>query len=281
MHREGSLTAPDGLTLHWQAWLPDGEGIAAVALVHGGAEHGGRYGRLVSHLVGRGHEVYALDLRGHGRSEGRRGSLGRFSDYLGDLDALLALMSAQGAASSTFLIGYSLGGLVCATCALDHQHEVAGLIMAAPALGVGAGVSPLQFRIAGLLAAVAPRMPLFRLDPDSMMQDPAVRAAYRADPLVMHGRFDAGLIYQLVVAMRALPDRAGELTLPLLVMHGADDVTADPRRSRELVASAGSADRTLRLYERMRHDIFNEPGHEQVCADVSSWLQSRVAAHVP
>jgi alpha-beta hydrolase superfamily lysophospholipase len=280
MHREGTVAGTDGVLLSWQAWLPAGEPVASIALLHGGAEHGGRYGRLVAHLVAREYAVYAVDLRGHGRSQGRRGTVRQFSDYVGDLGALRRLMSDQGAVSPTFLIGYSLGGLVCASYALDHQDELAGVILAGPALGVGDGVSPLQFRLARLLAAVAPRLPLFRMDPAPMMQDPAAVRAYRADPLVMHGRFDARLIAEFVGAMRRFPERIGELQIPLLVLHGAADVTADPRGSTMTVELAGSDDKTLNLYEGMRHDIFNEPGHERVCADVSTWLETRIVVGV-
>jgi alpha-beta hydrolase superfamily lysophospholipase len=280
MHREGTVASTDGVLLSWQAWLPAGDALASIALVHGGAEHGGRYGHLVSHLVAREYAVYALDLRGHGRSHGRRGTVRHFSDYLHDLDALRRLMSDQGAVSPTFLIGYSLGGLVCASYALDHQDELAGVILAGPALGVGEGVSPLQFRLARMLAAVAPRLPLFKMNPAAMMRDPAAVRAYRADPLVMHGRFDARLIAEFVGAMRRFPDRIGELRIPLLVLHGAGDLTAHPSGSTMAVERAGSDDKTLHLYEGMRHDIFNEPGHERVCADVSTWLETRIVVGV-
>ena len=272
-HIEGSAPAPDGIELYWQAWLPPDSPLATVWLVHGGAEHGGRYDTLIRAMLDRGYAVYAPDLRGHGRSGGRRGSIRRFSDYVGDVDAVVRVAGAPD--TNVFVLGYSLGAIVGATYALGHQEQLAGVIMAAPALGPGAGVSRTQFAAAGILSAVAPRLPLFRQDPASMTQDPEVVRAYRADPLVHHGRFDARVIGELVATMGSFPDRIADLRLPLLVLHGDADVTADPARSRLAVERAGSATKTLKVYDTMRHDLFHEPGAERVVRDVTTWLENR------
>src|SRR5882757_4852972 len=110
--REGMLDATDGVPLAWQAWLPDGEPSAAVVVIHGGGEHGGRYGELVAALVEHGLAVYAQDLRGHGRSGGRRGSVRRFGDHLTDLDQFVGTVRGAHPGAAVFLVGYSLGGLV-------------------------------------------------------------------------------------------------------------------------------------------------------------------------
>jgi alpha-beta hydrolase superfamily lysophospholipase len=271
--REGSTEAGDGTQLYWQAWLPPEPTLATVWLVHGGAEHGGRYAELVDSLLGAGCAVYAPDLRGHGRSGGRRGSIRRFSDYVGDLDATVRAAGAP--TDNVFVLGYSLGAIVGASYALECHERLAGVIMAAPALGPGAGVSRTQFALAGVLSAVAPRLPLFRQDPSSMMQDPDVVRAYRADPLVHQGRFNARVIGELVTTMGDFPARIAGLQPPLLVLHGADDVTADPERSRLAVERAGSADKTLNVYDGMRHDLFHEPGRARVIEDTTTWLESQ------
>ncbi|HWF56120.1 MAG TPA: lysophospholipase [Solirubrobacteraceae bacterium] len=271
-HRDGELSAADGVRLRWQAWLPEREPAATVLLLHGGAEHGGRYPHLVSRLVGEGYAVYAPDLRGHGRSGGRRGSVTRFSDYTDDV---AIVVDALALGPPLFVLGYSLGGLVGAMHALDHQDELAGVILAGPALGVGDGVSPLQFRLARTLAALTPRLPVFRMDPPSMMRDPAVVREYEADPLVFHRRFDAGLIGQFVTAMAEYPDRITALTLPLLVLHGDADVTANPAGSRMTIERAASADKTLRTYAGVTHDIFNDPDRDRAIDDVTAWLRTR------
>lgn len=272
-HREGGAAAADGTALYWQAWQPSRAPLATVWLVHGGAEHGGRYSDLVSALLDAGCAVWAPDLRGHGRSGGRRGSIGRFSDYVGDLDAVVRASDAP--RDDVFVLGYSLGAIVGASWALERQDELAGVIMAAPALGPGAGVSRTQFAVAGILSAVAPRLPLFKQDPESMTQDPEVVRSYNGDPLIHHGRFDARVIGELVATMGAFPERVGDLDLPLLVLHGTADVTADPARSRLALERAGSAAKTLKLYDGMRHDLFHEPGHDRVTTDITTWLEGQ------
>lgn len=277
LHRDGDLPAADGVRLHWREWRPDGEPDARVVLIHGGAEHGARYPALVERLVGAGLAVRAPDLRGHGRSGGRRGSVGRFEDYISDLDRLVA----PGDDRPLFLVGYSLGGLVALTYAAERPGAVAGVVAAGPALGVGEKAPGIVFAAARAVGAVAPRLRLFRLAPDTMMSDPAAVRAYRADPLVFHGRFDARLLGELVTAMERAPGRLARLRAPLLIVHGAGDTTADPRASARAVASAGVSDATLRLYDGLRHDLFNEPGGDAVCADVAGWIQSRCPVRSP
>ncbi|MHB8693905.1 MAG: alpha/beta hydrolase, partial [Solirubrobacteraceae bacterium] len=159
MHREGTLTGADGVLLSWQAWLPTGAGEARVVLLHGGADHGGRYPHLVSQLVGRGVEVQGLDLRGHGRSGGRRGTVSHFSDYVEDLGSFLQVIADARAAAPTFLVGYSLGGLIAATYALDHQDELAGIVLIGPAFAAGEQLWATRFTAARVLARA------YRVDP--------------------------------------------------------------------------------------------------------------------
>jgi len=275
-HREGTLAARDGVALAWQAWSPVGRTVAAIGLIHGGAEHGGRYPALVSALLERGCAIYALDLRGHGRSGGRRGHIDRFSDYMSDLETFFSFVRSETGEVPTFVLGYSLGATTGASYALTAQERLAGLIMAGPALAIGEDASKLQFAIARTISALAPRMPLFKMNPEEMMSDPDVVRDYRNDPLVFHGRFDARLLAELLEVMRAFPERVGELELPLLIVHGGADVTADPKGSRTAIDSAGTEDKTLRIFDGLRHDVFNEPERETVCGAVADWVQARI-----
>lgn len=200
----GSVASRDGTSLFWQRWLPASTPVATVGIVHGAGEHGGRYPRLVAQLVDRGHAVYALDLRGHGRSQGRRASVRRFSDYLDDVEAFVALLRRKHRGAPVFAVGYSLGGLVLASSAVNDQERLAGVVLAGPALGPGSGVSGLQLSLARSLSALVPRLRLLRLDPAAMRQDPAAIRGYRGDPLTYHGRFDARVLGEFAAAMRRL-----------------------------------------------------------------------------
>jgi acylglycerol lipase len=266
----GTLSSRDGTEVFWQRWAPETRPVASVVLIHGAGEHGGRYPHLIERLVAHGHAVTALDLRGHGRSGGRRATLQRFSEYLEDVNALLETEHVD---APVFLAGYSMGGLVAASYALDHAHALRGLVLAAPALGPG-DVAHLQLLAARMLSTLTPRIKLLALKPAAMMHDPAAVARYEADPLIYHGRFDARLLGEFVAAIARLNARLAALTLPVLLAHGGEDTLADPEASRRLLAGCGSPDTTLHLYPDTRHDLFNEPAREQVTGDVASWIDA-------
>ena len=274
-HREERLVTADGLSLATQRWFPDGDQHAAVVLVHGGGEHSGRYPHLIKRLLEQGFSVHAADLRGHGRSEGRRGAAGSFGDYLSDLHQVVATVQAAMRHSPVFLVGYSLGGLVSLMYALDHQTDLAGLVVAGPALGPGRGVSRPVFAAATALAAIAPRTRTFRIRPAHLAHDAATVDAYQRDPLVHHGRFETHLLAEILRAMDSLSRRLSELHTPLLVLHGQDDLVADPTASAQALQAAGSTDKQLVIYDSSRHDLFNDTQRLKVCDDVAAWIKGR------
>jgi acylglycerol lipase len=275
--REGIVERPDGVGIYWQAWLPADKPHAIVVLNHGLLEHGGRYGYAVSALVGAGHGVYALDARGHGRSGGRRATVERFEELVADLDAVLQAAVWPAHSGPVFLMGYSMGGSVAVAYALDHQDDLAGAIVIGCALGAGTGISRLQLTMASLLSAALPRCPLIRVRGTDMNSDPVVAEMYEVDPLVHHGRINARFVGELLAAIRRLPGEFPRLRLPLLVLHGAADITASPEGSQGLYEGAASVDKTLTLYEGGRHDLLNERGHQQVMDDVVAWLGRKPA----
>lgn len=273
--REGRVHGAGGVPIYWQAWLPAVPPAAVVVLHHGLAEHGGRYPHAVEALVAAGYGVYALDARGHGRSGGVGAHFGRFGELVADLDEIIATAVRPAYAGQVFLLGYSIGGAVAVACAMQRQHGLSGAIVIGSALGRGSGISAVQLGAASLLASVAPRLQMFRMPLQQMTQDPEVARAYRSDPLVHQGHLDARTVAEVAGAMRRLPAEFHRLTLPLLVIHGAADISASPDGSRGLAEEAASRDKTLRIYEGRRHDVLNEPGHQQVMADVVTWLDAR------
>ena len=285
---EGPLVAHDGVRLYRQGWLPEKAASSVVVLLHGAGEHGGRYPDLVSTLTDHGHAVCAADLRGHGRSGGHRGHVDRFADYLRDLELVLATVASPAGPLGrrvrglpVHLLGYSLGGLIAATVALRRQSALTSVIGVAPALGRGARVSRPQLAAARAFGLLAPRLPLVRLDPTEMMRDPAAVRAYLADPLIYRGRFDARLLAEFVRAISWLQRHAAGLRLPLLVLHGRDDLTASPRASQLLVDRAGSVDKRLVLYDGVRHSLLHEARRDQAHADITEWLDRHAEEHRP
>jgi acylglycerol lipase len=271
-HHEDRFTAHDGLGLYEQWWLPEQEPVAVVVLVHGINEHSGRYAQLAEDLNRRSYAVYAMDLRGHGRSEGDRAMVRAFDDYLDDVDVLLERVIARQPGKPVFLLGHSMGGAIVALLGILRPPNVRGLILSAPAVQIGGGVFPVLRRLASFASKVWPTLRLVRMGCRFISRDPNVVEAFRNDPLVFHGRFPVRTGAEILRAAKRIQTDAKRLTLPLLILHGTGDFATDPRGSRLLVARAGASDKTLRLYAGLYHEVFSEPEREQVVADLLAWL---------
>ncbi len=276
-HREGELTGAGGMRLYRQSWLPDGEARAAIVLAHGAGEHSGRYGHVAARLVDEGYAVYALDHRGHGRSDGRRALVDRLDRVVADLDALIVLAAAEHAGATTFLIGHSMGGTIAVRHAMLHQDRLAGLILSAPLAALEAA-SPTTRAMARMLSALTPRLPLFAIDPALISRDPAVVDAYRTDPLVHHSRLPVRTVAELGRAVESFPDAVKEITIPTLIMYGTADQLCPPAGSVMLAERIGSGEKMLKSYEGLYHEILNEPERERVMDDLCAWLKAHVAA---
>ena len=271
-HHEDRFAARNGLTLYEQVWLPEGEPLAAVVVVHGINEHSGRYARLAEDLNRRGYAVYALDLRGHGRSDGDRAMVRTFDEYLDDVELLVARVAARQPGKPVFLFGHSMGGAIVALLSITRSPNVCGLVLSAPAILIAGGVFPVLRRLASLASRIWPTLRITRMGCRFISHDQAAVEAFRNDPLVFHGRFPVCTGAEILRAAKRIQTGARQITLPLLILHGTGDLVTDPQGSRLLVARAGSSDKTLRLYTGLYHEVLSEPEREQVVADLLAWL---------
>ena len=276
-HSEGSFTASDGLSIYHQAWLPDGSPKAVVLLFHGLGEHSGRYSSVGSTLTDAGYAVHALDHRGHGRSEGKRVFVKSYGELQRDLVQFRQLVERQHPDTPIIVLGHSMGGNLAVGYALDNQAGLSGLALSGPGLKAGESLSPAKMKVAALLGKVAPGARLERLDATAISRDPAVVAAYQADPLVYTGKVSAGLAAALIGSLQTLPPRYPELTVPLLLQHGTADRLAAIAGTRELEAAAVNAKVTAHYYEGLYHEVFNEPERDRVLADTVAWLDTVTA----
>jgi acylglycerol lipase len=275
-HQEGHFKGLRNLELYYQGWLPDGDPAAVLFVVHGLAEHSGRYGNLVDYFVPRGYAIYALDHRGHGRSEGARVYVARFTDYLDDLKTFFDMVRGWHPDRKIFMVGHSMGGTIGLAYAVRYQDELNGLVLSAAGVRPGESISPLLITVGKLCSTLLPKMGMLVLDASTISRDPAVVAAYDNDPLVYRGKVTARLGAEMIATMQAFPEQVSRLRLPILIMHGTADRLVDPQGSPWLYETVGSTDKTLKLYEGFYHEIFNEPEHEQVLADVEAWLQAHL-----
>ena len=276
-HSRCELRTADGLGLAAQAWLPPAP-HAVIALVHGIAEHGGRYEAFAARAVARGIGVVTLDLRGHGRSPGERSYVERFDDYLLDVDALWARARELAAGMPLFLMGHSMGGAIALRWAAQRRQAMAGLILSSAALKIGGDVPRLLVALAPLLSRWLPHMRGTKLDPALISRDPAQVAAYVNDPLVSLKAPPARTGAELLAAMEANRAAAAGLDLPVYLFHGEADRLTDPQGSREIHAAWGGADKTLRLWPGSRHETLNDLDREAVVADLLGWVQAHASA---
>ena len=270
-HRSGELEGSKGLTLYWQAWLSEETLKAVVILAHGLAEHSGRYGHVAEHLVAHGYAVYALDHRGHGHSQCRRAQVGRMAYVVDDLHRFAAQVRSDQPGKALFLLGHSMGGGIALAYALEYQDELKGLVLSGPAVVIE-GVSPLQARAVRILSAVAPSLPLLKLDGTAVSRDPEVVRAYDSDPLNYRGKIPVRTVAEMMRGAERLPDKLRSLRLPVLLLQGTEDRLVPASASRLVHDRASSPDKTLRLYDGLYHEVFNEPERDQVLADLSDWL---------
>ncbi len=264
-----------GIVLLRRAWLPP-EPERVLLVVHGLAEHSGRYDRLGAWFARRGCAVHAYDQRGHGRSGGRRGHVRRFAQLLRDLEELLERVRAQHAGLPLVLVGHSMGGLVVASFVRERAPEIDGAVVSGGTLAVPDGISPLRRAGARALRRLAPRGGLaIGIDPGALSRDPEVGRRYVEDPLVFD-RMTLSLATELIGAIERTATAGGAaVRVPMLLLCGADDAICDPAGSRAFRAGIQAPGSALVIYEGLRHEIFNEPECERVYQDVLDWLRKR------
>ncbi len=275
-HQDGFFKGVLDANIYYQSWLPDGDPKAVLLIVHGLAEHCGRYMNVVDHFVPDGYAVYGLDHIGHGKSDGTRVFVERFTDYTDTLKIFFDMVRAWQPEQPIFLVGHSMGGLIAASYLLDHQDDFAGAVLSGPSVKPPDGISPVTLFLGKTLSNIAPKMGLLALEADGVSSDPAVVQAYVNDPLVYTGKTTARLAAELLKGMQHLTAEAGNITLPILIVQGGDDKLVDPSGAEMLYASVSSSDKTLNVYDGFYHEVFNEPEHERVLADVGTWLETHI-----
>jgi len=272
-HIEGNFKGVRNVNIYYQGWLPE-ENIKAVLLVvHGLGEHCGRYMNVVNHFVPLGYAVYGLDHIGHGNSEGTRELVESFDDFTDTLAIFYNMITEWQANKSIFLFGHSMGGTIALYYLLDHQADFKGAIISAPLVKVGDSVSQATITMSKVLSRVAPKMGVATLDVSGISRDPEVVDAYINDPLVFHGKTRARLAAELLSAMQRITAEAGKITLPMLIVQGAEDILVDPSGAKMLFEKASCEDKTIKIYDELYHEVFNEPERGLVLTDVENWLE--------
>ena len=265
----------DGTALRGQVWAADAP-KAVMSLVHGFGEHSGRYADMAAYLNSKNISVVALDLRGHGRSEGRRGYCPNYNNLLTDVDALLAKSRKLYSGLPHFLYGHSMGGgLVLNHHLKSKSSDLIGVIASAPFIAPADKISGLQRAIVKFLGKVAPKLSLGnKIDGSKISRLPVEQEAYMSDPL-NHGNLGVGLAIGMVEGGEWILDNAHNWKTSLLMVHARPDQLTDFTTSEAFAAKAQNC--TFIPFEDCEHEIHNDCHRADVHEATADFIESHIS----
>ena len=269
-HTETTLIGSGGLKLSTYSHEVD-EPVGGVVILHGYCEHSLRYPHVVEALNKADLNVYLLDHRGHGRSEGPRAAVLRFEEYLEDLDIFLRRVRERNP-GPLFLLGHSMGGLIAATYTLRRKPQLQGVVLSSPYLGLKIPL-PFYKALAGrLISRILPKANITsELSPSLLTHDQAIVADYISDPDVPKIA-NTRWFTEASAAQAYCQAQAHTFSVPLLLMHGGDDRIADPDMSRRFASRVNRPDTKMVILDGLYHEIFNEIGREAVIKTAVDWI---------
>ncbi|TGK15238.1 alpha/beta hydrolase [Leptospira fluminis] len=280
-HKEFYIqSSRDNTKLYCQAWTkPDANRVMVIN--HGFGEHSGRYNNLLNYFKDSDINFYALDMRGHGKSDGKRGHADTFELFVDDLADLVQEVRRREKKDKILLLGHSMGGAVVIRYALEgiNQDYLYAVVASAPALKIPANAfQKIQIAAAGFLRKISPATTLdANLDINLLSHDPEVVKAYAADPLV-HGKVSFSMGYELFQQGEIANKKAPILRTPILILHGLADRIADPAGSLEFYNHLVYKNKRIKTYPNLYHEIMNEtsPEKENVLKDIKEFVDSLV-----
>ncbi|MGI6740248.1 MAG: lysophospholipase [Brevefilum sp.] len=275
-YADGKFKSVRDKDIYYQTWNPEDEIKAGIIIVHGLGEHSGRYSNVVNHMLPRGYALYGFDHIGHGKSGGQRELVESFADYTDTLTTFAGMVKAWLPDKPIFLLGHSMGGLITSYYLLDHSDAFRGAVISAPAITVPDNINQGTIAIAKLLSKIAPKMGMMQLDANEISKDPEVVRIYLEDPLVFTGKTPVRLMAEMLKAMIRVDAEMEKISLPIIIVQGSRDTLALPVGAEKLSQRAGSEDKTLKVYEGLYHEVFNEPERDRVLEDVAEWLDGHL-----
>lgn len=277
MHRsEEKFKGHSGLELYSQTWHPSGITKAKLAVIHGVAEHSNRYMNLVNGLVDQGVAIYAYDQRGHGKSEGQRGFIESWDEYRADLGIFLNRVKGDVPTLPLFMYGHSMGALIILDYLLHESDGFQGVIISGSPIDSSDAASPALILTARLLSRVWPTFSMTSpIQPSQLSCDARVVQAYQEDPDVFK-TLTVRWGTEYLETQERVKNHAAEITLPILIIHGGEDMLCAPKGSEQIFSTISSEDKTLKIYPSYFHELHNEPGHVTVIEDILNWMENRL-----
>ncbi len=274
--KESSFAGVGGLKIFTRSWLPAGNPRGVMILIHGFNAHSGYMTWPAEQFAANGLACYALDLRGRGKSEGERFYVEKFSDYLEDVDKLVSIAKAENPNLPVYVLGHSAGGVIATSYVFEHQAEIAGLICEDFAYDVGLP-DAVELILKGV-SHLAPHLHVYSLKNADFSRNPEAVEFMNNDPLIANESQPAETSAEMLKAADRLTENFPRFTVPVFIIHGTADRVTRPAGSQHFYDTAGSTDKTLKLYEGHYHDLLNDVDREIVMADIQSWLDQRLPA---
>jgi alpha-beta hydrolase superfamily lysophospholipase len=274
-HYNSTYEGSEGSELYYQAWLPGSNSRAVIIGVHGHGDHSGGLDSIISHLVPRGFGWYGLDLRGHGRSPGRRGHVESWSQFREDLKSFLNLVRDRERDLPVFLLGHSLGGLLSLDYAIQYPGDLQGIISISPALSYS-GFSPATAVFLHLLATLKPEYEIrIQANYSKLTRDEGTARRLSRDTL-RHDFITAQLGKELLKSGKRLKSGAHRLQVPLLMLYGTNDTLTPIEGMQDFYRSAASDSKECYAYPDTLHRPFDDLRRSQVLEDIYSWISRQL-----
>ena len=275
--QSGNFKVHDGTSIYWKGWTPDNAPKAVVHVIHGYAEHIDRYGNVVGELLPAGYAVFGTDHRGHGKSEGKRGHVMSFQEFIDDEKQFQReVIRTKFPKLPCFVLGHSMGSLIAMNLVEQSAEGIRGLVLSGTGSRPGTNIPKILLAATRILSRLLPSIHVKSpLPPDFISRDPEVVKAYVEDPLV-YNVITPRLAYEMNRYVVIGAENSGEIQIPVLIQLGSRDTAFSGQK--ELFEMVGAKDKTFKLYEGLKHEVYNEllEDRTRVLADLRTWLDKHV-----
>ena len=269
----GTFRAKDGASIYWKGWVPDNPPKAVIHVIHGYAEHIDRYGNVVGELLPAGYAVFGTDHRGHGHSDGKRGHVKSFQEFIDDeMQFGRIIIRAKFPDIPYFVLGHSMGSLIAMNLVEQNPEGIKGLVLSGTGSRPGSDIPKILLSITKILSGILPAVHVKSpLPPEFISRDPDVVRAYVEDPLV-YNVITPRLAHEMNCYVVTGAQNAGKIKIPVLIQLGSRDTAFSGQQ--ELFAMIGAKDKTFKLYEDLKHEVYNELAADRaiVLSDLRDWL---------
>lgn len=277
--QSGNFKAQDGTSICWKGWAPDDAARvkAVVQVIHGYAEHIDRYGNVVGELLPAGYAVFGTDHRGHGKSEGKRGHVMSFQEFIDDEKQFQReVIRAKFSGLPCFVLGHSMGSLIAMNFVEQSAEGIRGLVLSGTGSRPGTDIPKILLAATGILSVLLPSIHVKSpLPPEFISRDPEVVKAYVDDPLV-YNVITPRLAHEMNRYVVIGAQNAGRIQIPVLIQLGSRDTAFSGQK--DLFEMVGAKDKTFKLYEGLKHEVYNELAQDRikVLQDLRTWLDAHV-----